>query len=140
MNFLKVFRNLHFLNSPYLFLYKSQFTSIFSILMRLSGFLLFFIYLFFILFNNNIYFVFNFYNYIYDQLFFFNSWVSYIFYIFVIIFFTFHTFFAIRYILNLNFFNKNELKKLLNIQNFYRSAFLFFSLVIFIVLFLILFF
>lgn len=140
MNLLKNFRTSNFINSPYLFIYKSQVTSTFSLLMRISGFLLFFVFMFFIIFNDNIYFIFNSYNYFFEELFAFNSFISYIFYIYILFFFIYHIIFSIRYVFNLNFFGNLEYKPLLNISEFYRSAFLNLSVVIFSLIFCIFYF
>lgn len=136
MNFFKFLNlNKNFV-SPFLFLYKSQYTSIFSIFMRVSGFIIFFYYFFLILkYINNIFFIFNFYNIFFELFTVFNNIFSFFIFIFLITFILYHIIFGIRYIFTINYWNNEMFKQLLELNKFYIIGFFFiiltFSLIIF---------
>ncbi len=126
MNFLFSFLNENTVKiSPYLFLYKSQYTSIFSIFMRISGFLLFIYYYFIIIkFNNNIFFIYNIYNNLFEIFTSLNAYFSFFIFMFIIIFVIYHSIFGIRYIFSINYWNNVIFNKLLELKTFYNFGFL----------------
>ena len=110
--------------SPFLFLYKSQYTSIFSIFMRVSGFIIFLYYFFLILkYINNIFFIFNIYNIFFDLFTVSNNILFYIIFIFMMTFILYHIIFGIRYIFSINYWNNEIFKELLNLNKFYTIGF-----------------
>ena len=120
-----------YINSPFLFLYKSQYSSVLSIFLRISGFALFFYSLVFILSFNNIFFSYNFVNFFFDLLYSYSSVLSYTI-IFCIIFFSlYHFFIGIKYILSINIWNIKEFNIFLYIKRYYAITY---SLVLFIFL------
>lgn len=121
--------------SPYLFLYKSQFTSFFSIFLRVSGGLLSFYLLFFILNYNSIFFS-NKLNYLIFEFFFNfdffeNLYLTYTFIIFLLYFFLYHLFFGLRVWVITNKYNIYIFQKLLELKVFYRLNFIIFYVIIF---------
>src|SRR3989338_700345 len=107
MKYLNFFKGIAFdmnfesiLTSPYINIYKSEFTSFFSIFLRISGSILGFYIIFIILNYNFIYFTNIFYYLIFEFFlnfdFFENISLTYSFFIFFLYFFVYHLFFGLR--------------------------------------------
>lgn len=116
--------------SPYILLYKSQFTSFFSIFLRISGSILGF-YLVYNFLNLNFIFFTNNLNYLIFELFFnFDffeiDYLTYGFFIFFLYFFIYHLFFGLRVWIITNKYNIKLFQKLLELQIFYKFGFILF--------------
>lgn len=134
----KNFKNVNFniINSPTLTVYKSQFTSLLSILVRISGYIIFIYGFYLIFFNYNYFFTINIlhisYFYIYTLL--INNFFSYIFIFLILIFIWYHFIFSFRYMISINIWSEQNFFKLLNLDKFYNYVYGFILIFIFLII------
>lgn len=124
--------------SPNLMLYKSQFTSFFSIFLRISGSILGFYLIFMVLNYNFIFFTSNL-NYLIFELFFnFDFfeiiYLTYGFFIFFLYFFIYHLFFGIRVWIITNKYNIQLFQRLLELKIYYKLGFILVYFLVFILI------
>jgi len=129
--------NEKFINTPFLFLYKSQYSSIFSIFLRISGYVLLIWSLLILLNLNEIFFTFNSLSLIFEIFTSFSYYISYIIFFGITFFLAYHLFLGVKYIFSINIFNVEEFQSFLDIKNYYLIGY---GLLIFIVIIYILFF
>ena len=124
--------------TPHLELYKSKFTSILSILMRISGFWLLALYFLLVFSNNTIFYTMYSYTLGYNFflftkfnpnsiLLYFIIWVGFF---FVYMGFIYHFLFGIRYLLSINIWMVELFQQNLELNSFKKSGFNFLILVI----------